>query len=107
MLIRPRQVRRSKKFTTRLQSGARQRREFAATAYSMAVVKALLTGFLVVLAVRVHQAFAAQASSVSLALRLALPLLIIAGALLVARSCVNNIRSVREFSQYRRSSRDR
>ena len=106
MLIRPRQVRRSKKFTTRLQSGARQRREYAATSYSMAVIKALLAGFLVVLAVKVYQAFAVGASSVSLTLRLAVPVLIVAGALLVARSCVNNIRSVREFSQFRRSRRD-
>ena len=106
MLIRPRQIRRSKKFTTRLQSGARQRREFAATGYSMAVVKALLAGFLVVLAVKVYQAFAVGASSVSLTLRLSVPILIIAGALLVARSCVNNVRSVREFSQLRRSRRD-
>lgn len=107
MLIRPRQVRRSKKFTTRLQTGARQRREYSATTYSMAVVKALLAGSLVVLAVRVYQAFAVQASSVSLTLRLVLPVLILAGALLVARSCVNSIRSVREFSQYRRPNRDR
>jgi len=106
MLIRPRQIRRSKKFTTRLQSGARQRREYAATTYSMAAVKALLAGFLLVLAVKVYQAFAVGASSVPLTLRLAVPILIVAGALLVARSCVNSIRSVREFSQLRRSRRD-
>ena len=106
MFIRPRQVRRSKKFTTRLQSGARQRREYAATAYSMVVVKALLAGFLVVLAVKVYQAFAVGASSVPLALRLAVSIVIVAGALLVAWSCVNNMRSVREFSQHRRSRRD-
>jgi ABC-type nickel/cobalt efflux system permease component RcnA len=106
MFIRPRQVRRSKKFTTHLQTGARQRREYAATTYSAAVVKAMLAGFMVVLAVKVYQAFAIQASSVSLTLRLAIPVLIVAGALLVARSCVNNIRAVREFSQYKRSRRD-
>jgi hypothetical protein len=72
----------------------------------MAVVKALLAVALLILAVRVYQAFAVGASSVSLALRLSVPLLIVAGALLVARSCVNNIRSVREFSQLRRSRRD-
>jgi hypothetical protein len=105
MFIRPRQVRRSKKFTTHLQSGARKRREYAATTYAAAAVKAILAGFLVVLAVKVYQAFAVQASSVSVAIRLSVPVLILAGALLVARSCVNNIRSVREFSQYKRSRR--
>lgn len=107
MFIRPRQVRRSKKFTTHLQTGARQRREYAASTYSTAVVKALLAGFMVVLAVKVYQAFAVQAGSVPLTIRLAVPLLIVSAALLVARSCVNNIRAVREFSQYKRTRRDR
>ena len=106
MLIRPRKVRRSKKFTTHLQTGARQRREFAATTYSAAAVKAMLAGFLIVLAVKVYQAFAVQAGSVSFAVRLAVPVMIVAAALLVARSCVNSIRAVREFSQYRRTRSD-
>jgi hypothetical protein len=106
MLIRPRQVRRSKKFSTHLQTGARQRREFAATTYSAAAVKAMLAAFLMVLAVKVYQAFAVQASGVSVAIRLAVPVIIVAAALLVARSCVNSIRAVREFSQYKRSRRD-
>jgi len=106
MFIRPRQVRRSKKFTTHLQTGARKRREFAATTYSAAAVKAMLAGFLMVLAVKVYQAFAVQASGVSLAVRLAVPVIIVAAALFVARSCVNSVRAVREFSQYKRSRSD-
>ncbi len=107
MLIRPRQVRRSKKFTTRLQTGSRQRREVAATSYSMAVIKAILAITLVTAGIRAYQAIDAQSTTISLPLTLALPILFVAGALLVARSCVNNIRSVREFSQYKRSRRDR
>jgi hypothetical protein len=107
MLIRPRQTRRSKKFTTRLQSGSRQRREYAATTYSMAVIKAMLAVALITAGIRAYQAINAHTSTISLPLKLALPFLFIAGGLFVARSCVNSIRSVREFSQHRRSGRDK
>lgn len=106
MLIRPRQVRRSSKFTPRLRSDSRQRREYAASAYSMAVVKAILAVAMVTAGIRAFQAINAQTSNISFSLKLAVPALFIAGALLVARSCVKNIQAVREFSQVRRSSRD-
>jgi len=107
MLIRPRQVRRSKKFTTRLQTGARQRREYAASTYSMAVIKGMLAIAMVVAGVKAYQAISSQTSNISLTVQLAVPFMFIAGALLVARSCVRNFRSVREFSQYTRTRRDR
>lgn len=107
MFIRPRQVRRSKKFTSRLQTGSLKRREYAASTWSMAVIKGFLAVALVAAGIRAYQAISAQTSTISLPVRLAVPLVFVVGALLVARSCVNNIRSVREFSQYHRSRRDR
>jgi formate/nitrite transporter FocA (FNT family) len=106
MLIKPRRVRHSSKFTSRMQTGARQRREYAASAYSMAAIKAMLAVAMITAGIRAYQAIEAQ-SSASLPLKLALPVVFIAGALLVLRSCVKNIREVREISQFRRSSRDR
>ena len=106
MFIRPRQVRRSKKFTSRLQTGSRQRREYAASTLSMAVIKGILAVALVAAGIRAFQAINAQTSTISLPVKLAVPFVFVVGALVVARSCVNNIRAVREFSQYRRSRRD-
>jgi hypothetical protein len=107
MFIRPRQVRRSAKFTSRLQSGARQRREYAASTYSMAVIKAILAVAMVMAGIMAYQAIDAQTSNISLPAKLAVPAFFILGAILVARSCVKNIRAVREFSQFRRTSRQR
>jgi hypothetical protein len=107
MLIRPRQVRRSSKFTTRLQSNVRQRREYAASTYSMAIIKAMLAVAMVIAGVKAYQAIDAQTSNISLTMKLAVPVTFIAGALLVARSCVKSIQAVREFSQRRHQSRDR
>lgn len=106
MLIRPRQVRRSSKFTTRLQSSTRQRREYTASTYSMAAIKAMLAVAMFTAGIKAYQAIDAQTSNISLTLKLAVPLVFVAGALLVARSCVKNIQAVREFSQYRRRSRE-
>jgi hypothetical protein len=107
MLIRPRQVRRSSKFTSRLRSDSRQRREYAASTYSMAVIKAILAVAMLTAGIRAYQAIDAQTSNISLGIKLAVPLLFIVGALLVARSCVKNIQAVREISHVKRSSRDR
>lgn len=107
MLIKPRRVRRSSKFTSKLQTGSRQRREFAASVYSMAAVKAILAIAMVVLSVRAYQMMDAHRGEMSLVLKLALPAVILLAALLVFRSCVKNVQSVREISQYKRSTRDR
>jgi hypothetical protein len=107
MLIRPRKVRRSKKFTSRLQTGSRQRREYAASTWSMAVIKAMLAVALFAAGIRAYQAISAQTSTISLPVKLAVPLVFVVGAVIVGRSCVNNIRSVREFSQYQKYRRDK
>lgn len=102
MLIKPRQVRRSSKFTSRLKTGSRQRQEYAASTYSMAFIQALLTFGLAVAGVRAYQAVDAQASQVSLMMKLAMPAVFFAGALLVLRACVKNVKAVREMSRSRR-----
>ena len=106
MLLKPRSVRRSSKFTSRLKTGLRQRREFAASVYSMAAVKAILAVAMVVLAVRAYQMMDSHPSNMSLLPKIALPVVIVLAALLVLRSCVKNVQSVREISQYRRPPRD-
>ena len=107
MLIKPRRVRRSSKFTSKLQTGSRQRREFAASFYSMAAIKAILAVAMVVLSVRSYQMMNAHNPGMSLALKLALPAVILLAAILVFRSCVKNVQSVREISQYKRTPPDR
>ena len=107
MLIKLRSVRRSSKFTSRLQTGARQRREYTASIYSMAAVKAILAVSMVGAGIMAYQAIDAQTTTISLPVKLALPTVFIAGALLVFRSCVKNIREVREISHFKRSSRER
>ncbi len=107
MFIRPRKVRRSKKFTSRLQTSSRQRREYAASTWSMAIIKAMLAVALFAAGIRAYQAINAQTSTISLPVKLAVPVVFLLGAVVVARSCVNNIRSVREFSQHQRYRRDR
>ncbi len=106
MLIKPRKIRRSSKFSSRLKTGLRQRREFAASVYSMAAVKAILSAAMVVLAVRAYQMMDAHPSNMSFLLKISLPAVIVLAALLVLRSCVKNVQSVREISQYSRPPRD-
>jgi hypothetical protein len=73
----------------------------------MAAVKAILAVAMIAAGIKAYQAIDAQTSNISFSLKLAVPAFFIAGALLVARSCVKNIQAVREISQIRRTSRDR
>jgi ABC-type siderophore export system fused ATPase/permease subunit len=98
MLIKPRQVRRSSKFTSRLKTGSRQRREYAASTVTMAAVEAILAVVMIVAGVRAFQAIHAQAPSLSFAVKLALPLLFLLGSLLSIRACIKNVRAVRELN---------
>ena len=97
MLMKLRKVRRSSKFTSRLGRTSRQRREYAASVYAMAVIQALLSTGLAVAAVRSFQAIGAQAPQAAVWLRLVLPGVFIAGALLSLRSSWRNMRSAREL----------
>jgi hypothetical protein len=89
-----------------LKTGSRQRREFAASVYSMAAIKAILAAAMVVLSVRAYQMMDAHPGDMSFLVKVSLPAVIILAALLVLRSCVKNVQSVREISQYNRSTRD-
>ena len=104
MLFKTRKVRHSGRFSSRIRSGSRQRREYAATVYSTAVIQFILACTLLVAAWRSYQAIFAHASGVPVALKLALPLVFAAGALLVGRSAARNIGSARSM---RHQGRDR
>jgi len=107
MLVNPRRGRRSARFTSRLRDDGHRRRQHVAAAYSTAIVEAVLAVAMIVAAVRAYQAVQTRASGFPLAARLALPVLFVLGALFAFRSCVKNIQSVREFSQFRRPDGER
>lgn len=105
MLIKPRRVRRSSKFTSRLKTGSRQRREYAASVYSMAVIQGLLVVSLLIAAVYAYRAVDAQAPETSLLMKLGLPVAFTVGALLAFRGCVRNVRAARQIYQDARDAR--
>jgi hypothetical protein len=72
----------------------------------MAAVKAILAAAMVVLSVRAYQMMDVHPSNISLLVKLSLPAVIVLAALLVLRSCVKNVQSVREISQFNRPPRD-
>lgn len=104
MLIKPRQVRRSSKFTSRLKTGSRQRQEYAASVYSMAAIQAILAVVMIVAGVKGYQAVDVQAGHLSLPVKLALPVVFGLGALLALRACFKNICAVKEIAQQKRAS---
>lgn len=106
MLIKPRKVRKSSKFSSRIRGASRQRQEYAASIYSHAIIQALLAMALVVLAVRAYQAIDAHTETLPLTAKLVLPVVLIGGAFLTARSCLRNVRAAREM-WYTRRRRDR
>ena len=104
MLFKTRKVRHSGKFSSRIRSGSRQRREYAATVYSTAMIQLILACTLLVAAWRSYQAIFAHGEGVPIAFKLALPLVFAAGGLLVGRSAARNIGSARAM---RHQERDR
>lgn len=103
MLIKPRKVRRSDRFQSRLRSQSRQRQEYAASIMSTAIVQLALAVALALAAVKSYHAVTAQAASVGILVRLALPIMFVIGALWCLRLAVKNFRSGREV--WRRSKR--
>jgi hypothetical protein len=106
MIIKPRQVRRSSKFTSRLKTGSRQRQEYAASVYSMAAIQAVLAVVMILAGIKGYQAVHVQAGHLSLPVKLALPLVFTAGALLSLRACIKNVRAVRQLSQLKRQPKE-
>lgn len=109
MLFKLRRVRRSSRFSSRMRTTSRQRREYAATVYSMAVIQAVLAVTLFVAGVKAWQAVSAHGSDLPLAMKLALPIVFTGGALLAARAAVGSVRSAREMrlSRPKDEARDR
>lgn len=105
MFIKPRQVRRSSKFTSRLKTGSRQRQEYAASVYSMASIQAILAVVMIVAGIKGYQAVDIQAGHLSLPVKLALPVVFGLGAALVLRACFKNIRAVKELAQEKKAAR--
>ena len=102
MLIKPRQVRRSSKFTSKLKTGSRQRQEYAASVYSMAAIQAILAVVMIVAGIKGYEAVDVQAGHLSLPVKLALPVVFGLGAILSLRACLKNVRAVRELARQKR-----
>jgi len=102
MLIRPRQPRRSSRFSSRFRTESRKRQEYAATVYTMAVVKGGLAIVLALAALQAYRAFDVHAADLPLPLKLALPAVLVVGALFSARASVRNFQEGREIWYRRR-----
>lgn len=96
MLIKPRQVRRSTRFESRLRSQSRHRQEYAASILSTAIVQGALSVSLFLAAVKAYQAISAKAEGVGFMLKMVLPLAFTLGGLWCARLCIKNLRAGRE-----------
>jgi len=95
-LFRHRQVRPSR-FSSRLRHSSRQRREYAASVYSMALIQFLLAGSFALAAVRSFQAIQAHGGAVPLAARLVMPVAFLGAAVFSLRAAVGNARGAREL----------
>jgi hypothetical protein len=72
----------------------------------MAAIQAILAVVMITAGVKGYQAVDVQAGHLSLPVKLAIPMVFTAGALLALRACVKNIRGVRELSQLKKTSED-
>jgi len=95
VIIKPRKVRKSERFQPRYVRPPLRRREVMASQVSMAVVRFILSFFLLVASYRSYQAIAHKGKDLSMALRLALPALFALGSLWVLRGAIQAVRSLR------------
>lgn len=105
MLIKPRRVRHSDKFSSRMRTGSRQRQEYAASVYAMAIVQAGLAVALIVAAIQAYNAVAAHKTDASITLKFVLPVVFVAGALLSLRASFRNIQAARAIWRERKRPR--
>jgi hypothetical protein len=105
MLFKQRKVRHSSKFSSRIGSSSRSRREYAATSYSTALIQLILAVTLFIAAFWSYQAVAVHGQGVGLLLKLILPVVFSVGGLLVARTAVRNLQAARS-AFHRRPARD-
>jgi len=104
MLLKQRKVRESR-FSSRMRSTSRQRQEYAATIYSMAVIQAILAVTMLLAGIRSWQAVSAHGNDLPLVAKLVLPVVFTGAALLAARACWRSIQSARELRPRYRTPR--
>ena len=105
VLIKPRRIRHSSKFSSRIRGASRQRQEYAASVYSMAIVQAILSVALALAGIRAYQAIDAHMDGIPIAAKVVLPVVLMAGAFMTGRACVRNFGSAREMWRTRKRSR--
>jgi hypothetical protein len=88
-----------------MRSSSRQRQEYAATVYSMAIIQAILGVTLFLAGVRAWQAVSAHGNDLPLVAKLVMPVVFIAASLLALRACWRSIQSAREMRPRVRPSR--
>jgi hypothetical protein len=92
MFIKQRQVRKSSKFTSRWSRTSQRRREYVATLYTTGAIQAMLVLFLLVGAYRSYQLMEKRFGDASVLAKLALPVAVVAIAVVVLRMLIGNIR---------------
>jgi hypothetical protein len=95
MIIRPRKVRRSDKFTPRWVATARRRKEQAASYYSTAAIQIVLFFFLLMGAYRSYIAIEMRGSSMETFEKLAIPGFFLLAAVFILRAFIRNIQEAR------------
>jgi len=102
MLLKQRKVRQSR-FSSRIRGSSRQRQEYAASVYAMAVIQTILAGTMFLAGVRSWQAVSAHGSDLPLMAKLVMPVVFIAAALLAARASFRSIQAARALQPRHRS----
>lgn len=106
MLLKQRKVRESR-FRSRMRTSSRQRQEYAATVYSMAIIQAILSITLFVAGIRAWQAVSAHGNDLPLVAKLVMPVVFTAAAMLAARACWRSVQSARDMRPRQRPARRR
>jgi len=96
MLLKTRKVRQSR-FSSRMRSTSRQRQEYAATVYSMAIIQAILAVTMFIAGIRAWQAVSAHGNDLPLFAKLVLPIVFIAASLMAVRACFRSVQSARDL----------
>ena len=96
MLIKPRRVKRSSKFTPRWVATARRKKEQAASMYSMALVQLVLSIFLFIGSYHSYKAIMTQTTDISLFEKAAVPGFFLIAAVFFLRASIKNFMEARE-----------
>ncbi|NIM19940.1 MAG: hypothetical protein GTO51_06800 [Candidatus Latescibacteria bacterium] len=99
MLIRPRRVRRSGKFTSKWASSAKRRKEQTASLYSTAAIQLVLFFFLIMGSYKSYLAIETQTTTLGTLEKLAVPGFFIIAAIFVLRAAVRNLLEARSVQK--------